>query len=153
MKNFMKKYLDGRTIGVIALVAIMATTTLMVQSSYAAGKRDTGGVPAVIATSGENVYVVWGTNNTTANNTEVMFRVSDDGGQSYADKVNLSNSTGSNSTDFDIEATGDNVIVSWWETNATNAEPVIISSNDNGATFGPVLKLTTNGTIGQAEAE
>jgi hypothetical protein len=29
-------------------------------------------------------------------------------------------------------------------------EPVIISSNDIGVTFGPVLKLTTNGTIGQA---
>jgi hypothetical protein len=39
------------------------------------------------------------------------------------------------------------VIVSWWETNPISAEPVIISSNDNGVTFDPVLKLTTNGTI------
>ena len=42
-----------------------------------------------------------------------------DGGQTYGDKVNLSNSTGSNSTDFDVEVTIDNVIVSWWETNQT----------------------------------
>ncbi|MFY9965383.1 MAG: hypothetical protein WAK50_06550 [Nitrososphaeraceae archaeon] len=143
----MKQYLGGLTIGIIALVVIMETTTLTVQSSYAAGKRDTGGVPAVIATSDENVYVVWGNNSTTDNNTEIMFRASNDGGQSYADKINLSNSSSSNSTDFDIEATDNNVIVSWWETNATSVEPVIIFSNDHGTTFGPILRLASNGTI------
>ena len=82
-----------------------------------------------------------------------MFRVSNNGGESYADKINLSNSSSSNSTDFDIEAIDNNVIVSWWETNVTSAEPVVIHSNDNGATFGPVLKLATNGTIGQASTK
>ena len=67
------------------------------------GKRDTGGVPAVIGTSDENVFVVWGNNDTVNNNSEVMFRASIDGGQTYADKVNLSNSSDSNSTDFDVE--------------------------------------------------
>ena len=67
------------------------------------GKRDTGGVPAIIVASDENVYVVWGNNDTVNNNSEVMFRASIDGGQTYGDKVNLSNSTGSNSTDFDVE--------------------------------------------------
>ena len=145
----MKQYLCGRAIGLIAMVVIIAITTLTVQSSYAAGKRDTGGVPAVIATSDENVFVVWGNNNTTDNNTEIMFRASIDGGQTYADKVNLSNSTGSNSTDFDVEATIDNVIVSWWETNQTSSEPVIVFSGDRGATFGPILRLASNGTIGE----
>jgi maltose-binding protein MalE len=99
----MKQYLSGRVIGIIALAVIMVTTTLTVQSSYAARKRDTSGMPAVIATSDENVYVVWGKNNTD-NNTEIMFRASNDGGQSYSNKINLSNSSSSNSTDFDIEA-------------------------------------------------
>jgi hypothetical protein len=41
--------------------------------------------------------------------------------------------------------------VSWWETdNDGNEQPVIRISNDNRATFGPVLKLTSNGTIGAA---
>jgi uncharacterized protein (UPF0333 family) len=132
----MKQYLGGRVISVIALVVIMATTILTVQSSYAAGKRDAG-MAAVIATSDENVYVVWGNNDTANNNSEVMFRASIDGGQTYGDKVNLSNSSGSNSTDFDVQATIDNVIVSWWETNQTSAEPVIVFSGDRGATFGP----------------
>ena len=146
----MKQYLGGRVISAIALVVIMATTILTVQSSYAAGKRDTGGVPAIIVASDENVYVVWGNNDTANNNSEVMFRASIDGGQTYADKVNLSNSAGSNSTDFDVEATIDNVIVSWWETNQTSSEPVIVFSGDRGATFGPILKLSNNGTIGAA---
>lgn len=34
---------------------------------------------------------------------------------------------------------------------STNAEPVIISSNDNGATFGPVLRLASKGTIGTGD--
>jgi hypothetical protein len=144
----MKQYLCGLATGLMVLVVIMATTSLSVQSSYAAGKRDTGGVPAVIATSDENVYVVWGANNTGSNNTEIMFRASNDGGQTYKDKINLSNSSNSNSTDFDLEATANNVIVSWWETNSTNTEPVIIFSNDHGTTFGQILRLAANGTIG-----
>ena len=68
----------------------------------------------------------------------------------YADKVNLSNSSGSNSTDFDVETSIDNVIVSWWETNQSSVEPVIVLSGDRDATFGPILKLSNNGTIGAA---
>jgi hypothetical protein len=104
--------------------------------------------PVVITTSGETVYVVWGSSDPTTNATEVIFRVSGDGGQTYQEKVNLSNSPGSNSSDFDVAATDDNVIVSWWETNSTSSEPVLRFSTDNGGTFGPVLRLATNGTIG-----
>jgi len=76
-----------------------------------------------------------------------MFGASNDGGQSYSNKIDLSNSSSSNSTDFDIEATDNNVIVSWWETNATSAEPVLVFSNDHGTTFAPILRLASNGTI------
>ena len=68
-----------------------------------------------------------------------------------ADKINLSNSTEAESQDVEIAAEGDNVIVTWWEHNQTAEEPVAKISTDNGATFGPLLKLATNGTIGQPE--
>ena len=55
-----------------------------------------------------------------------------------------------NSTDFDEEASIDNVIVSWWETNQSSFEPVIVLSGDRVATFGPILELSNNGTIGVA---
>jgi hypothetical protein len=45
----------------------------------------------------------------------------------------------------------DSVVVAWWETNSTDDTPVMRVSNDNGATWGPILKLSTNGTIGESE--
>ena len=49
---------------------------------------------------------------------------------------------------MEIVASGDSVYVSWWERNETSDTPVARVSNDNGATFGPMLMLATNGTIG-----
>ena len=138
----MKQYLTVCGIAVIALAMIVTTSTM----TYAVEKPSKA-LPAIIAASDENVYVVWGNNDTANNNSEVMFRASIDGGQTYGDKVNLSNSSSSNSTDFDVEATIDNVIVSWWETNQTSSEPVIVFSGDRGATFEPTLRLASNGTI------
>jgi hypothetical protein len=103
---------------------------------------------APIAISGDNIYIVWRTNNTANNNDEIMFRASTDGGATFPDKINLSNTTGSESQDAEIAADGNNVIVTWWERNQTSEEPVIRLSTDSGQTFGSVLKLATNGTIG-----
>jgi hypothetical protein len=41
------------------------------------------------------------------------------------------------------------VIVTWWETNETDEIPIMRVSNDNGETFGPILGLGANGTIGE----
>lgn len=106
---------------------------------------------APLAITGENVYVAWWTNET--GNDEVIFRASNDNGQTFADKINLSNSTEADSQDVEIAADGDNVIITWWERNQTSEEPVVKISADNGQTFGPLLRLAANGTIGQAAAE
>src|SRR5205823_1561704 len=92
---------------------------------------------APIATSGDNVYVSWWTNKT--GNDEVMFRASTDGGKTFGNKINLSNSTKADSQDAQIDASGDRVFVTWWERNATSNEPVVRISTDNGKTFGPIL--------------
>lgn len=48
------------------------------------------------------------------------------------------------------ETESDDVIVTWRErANLTSNEPVLRISLDNGETFGPLLRLATNGTIGQ----
>lgn len=124
--------------------------------------------PIASSDSGENAYIAWWSNRT--GNDEVMFRASADGGVTFGDKINLSNSTDSDSIDAELATVGDNVvIVTWWEwrnqTNTTGtqstlpitmmtipgggeAEPVARISTDSGQTFGPILKLATNGTIG-----
>jgi hypothetical protein len=77
-----------------------------------------------------------------------MFRSSNDGGASFTDKINLSNTTNVESQDVEIAAEDDTIIVTWWKRNATSNEPVIRISTDTVETFGPLLKLGINGTIG-----
>jgi hypothetical protein len=77
-----------------------------------------------------------------------MFRASIDGGKTFGNKINLSNNSKTNSIDAEIAASGNDVVVSWWERDKTTNEPVLRLSNDNGKTFGSILKLSANGTIG-----
>jgi alkanesulfonate monooxygenase SsuD/methylene tetrahydromethanopterin reductase-like flavin-dependent oxidoreductase (luciferase family) len=80
-----------------------------------------------------------------------MFRASTDGGQTFSDKINLSNTTTVDSVDAEIAAEGANVIVTWWERNQTSDTPVARISTDSGETFGELIMLGTNGTIGVTE--
>jgi hypothetical protein len=82
-------------------------------------------------------------------NNEVLFRASTDGGASFANKTNLSNTTDSDSERVEVDADEDSVVITWWETNQTDEPPVMRVSSDNGVTFGPILKLSSNGTIGE----
>ena len=97
-----------------------------------------------------NVYVVWWTNR--SGNWEVMFRASTDGGATFGDKINLSNSPDTQSQTAEILAVGNNIVyVTWWELNEnvhphTN-ESVLRVSTDAGQTFGPTINLGANGTI------
>jgi hypothetical protein len=109
---------------------------------------------APIAISGDNVFIVWfNDQNTPNNNSEILFRSSADGGITFADKINLSNTTTADSINAEIAADGSNVIVTWWEHNATSVEPVVRASTDSGATLGPILSLSANGTIGKTAEE
>jgi hypothetical protein len=138
-------------LGIISSI-IFATTIglspIVIQATFGDAIDSFGRNKAPIATSSENIYIVWWSNKTGDN--EVMFRASIDGGQTFDDKINLSNTTGTESTDAEIAASGDIVIVTWWERNQTANEPVMKISNDNGKTFGPLLRLATNGAIGGA---
>ena len=103
---------------------------------------------APVIISGNNTYIVWfNDQNTPNNNSEVLFRSSADGGVTFADKINLSNTTTADSINAEIAADGNNVIITWWERNATSEEPVVRVSTDSGTTFGPILRLASNGTI------
>ena len=137
----------------VALVFIASTliTTTTITGAEAKKKRKeladlAAPVRAPIATSGNNSYITWWSNKT--GNEEVMFRASTDNGATFGDKINLSNTTEADSDDAEIAASGNSVYVTWWERNETSDTPVARVSNDNGATFGPMLMLANNGTIG-----
>ena len=83
-------------IGLTPILSLQSTYAAIEDSALAAG-RDKPHVAqlkaamAPIATSGNNIYIAWWANKT--GNNEVMFRASTDGGKTFGDKINLSNST------------------------------------------------------------
>lgn len=77
-----------------------------------------------------------------------MFRSSTHGSKTLGDKANLTNTLEDDSVNVDISAEGSKVLVSWWERSLTGIIPSMNTSTDGGKTFGPMLKLATNGTIG-----
>ena len=150
----MKKQISAGVIVMISfamIATIVATIPIMLESTSALVHTGDLTRKAPADVSGDNNYIVWWTNKT--GNDEVQFRSSTDGGATFADKINLSNTTSAESQDVEIATGGDNVIVTWWERNQTSDEPVARISTDNGVTFGPLLKLATNGTIGGNESE
>jgi hypothetical protein len=142
----------------VAIAAVFIASTVFVTTEAEAKKKirrqlvetileeETAVRGAPIATSDNNVYITWWSNRT--GNEEVMFRASTDNGATFGDKINLSNTTEADSDDANIAASGNSVYVTWWERNETSDTPVARVSNDNGATFGQMLMLATNGTIG-----
>jgi hypothetical protein len=152
-----KKRIAIAVAAAVVIVGIFSTiniTTTIIQSAEAAVDTTPGRsepkAPMAASQDGNNVYVVWWTNR--SGNWEVMFRASNDGGQTFGDKINLSNSPDTESQTAEILAVGNNnVYVTWWELNEnvhphTN-ESVLRVSTDAGQTFGPVINLGTNGTI------
>jgi hypothetical protein len=134
----------------VAIAAVFIASAVLVTTEAEAKRKirlvEEALLRAPIATSDNNVYITWWTNRT--GNFEVMFRASTDNGVTFGDKMNLSNTTEADSDDAEIAASGDSVYVTWWERNETSDTPVARVSNDNGATFGQILMLATNGTIG-----
>ena len=147
-------YRIALALGAVVVAAAGVIPLLQIQSTDAfvfTGEIESRKAPSAI--SGDNIYVTWQSNNTANNNEEVLFRASTDGGATFGDKINLSNTTNADSTRAEIDSDVDSVVVTWWETNQTSDTPVMRVSTDNGATFGPMLMLATNGTIGEAEEE
>jgi hypothetical protein len=159
LKNNKKKnneiVITTTTLFTIATILVFATIVIpsSQQLAYARLPGFSAGREVPPAITGDNIYIAWWTNNTENGNEEVMFRASNDGGATFSDKINLSNTTDADSWRAEIAGEGDNVAVSWWETNQTSDIPVARVSNDGGETFGPLLMLGANGTLGSGEAE
>jgi hypothetical protein len=160
-----------RLLGVIAVVGFLALSSFVAKSSATSNATlsETGSgvnasqfqnstllgtsivcctpiLLAPIATSGNNVYLSWTGNDT--GHPEVFFRGSSDNGQTFRDKINLSNSPDYDSVDVQIAASGSHVYISWWENHENGTRmPFFRASDDNGQTFGPVLSPSESGPL------
>ena len=57
----------------------------------------------------------------------------------YTEKINLYNSTNSDSNKVEIDSDAVSVVVIWWKSNQTHDMPVMKVINDNGAAFRHIL--------------
>jgi hypothetical protein len=72
-----------------------------------------------------------------------MFKTSTDGGKTFGNKTNLSNTPTADSINAEISEAGNNVYVTWWEmANETSIQPLMKISTDNGKSFGEIIKLS-----------
>src|SRR5918992_2805995 len=145
---------------IVAIVVVTISPSLTALASRSGDGGEAGFVDPIMnrkaptVVSGDNIYITWWTNNTENGNEEVMFRASSDGGATFSDKINLSNTTEADSWNVEIAGEGETVVVSWWETNQTGIDtPVARISSDAGETFGELIMLGANGTIGVTEEE
>src|SRR5436309_1352795 len=75
----------------VLTIPILAATT-QTSSQQNANSENNHQPLAPIATSGDNIYIVW-RDKKTGNNNDVFFRASTDGGKAFGDKINLRYST------------------------------------------------------------
>jgi hypothetical protein len=145
----------GQTFGPVMMINGTGTeprqTKIITQTDFGFDVLQDSAENTQIAASGNNVYaLVW---DKEPGNWDVFLSRSTDNGETFEDAINLSNSMGTRSDEAFMIADGDNVYVTWWENNLTSHQPVMRVSNDNGETFGPILTLTANGTIGAATGD
>ena len=145
METFMRRSTDGGETFADPIV-LNSTGTSPLKGTLAPLQTLDILLQTAIAASGENTYIIWWDNKT--GNWDIMFARSTDGGETFKHTINLSNST-ERSDETIMVADEKNVFVQWWEMdNDGKKQPVLKVSNDNGETFGPILKLAANGTIG-----
>ena len=94
-----------------------------------------------IAGSGSNIYVAW-TDSSQGNN-DILFARSTNNGFTFSNFTNLSNTTG-DSYGQNIISSGTYVYLSWSDAEVGNGDILLISSNNNGATFGTIKNLSNN---------
>ena len=136
-------------LGLVIMVTLGAANAVLVQNTAHGWVDQNASLvrKALTAVFENDIYVVWSSDKTPAGDGEVFYRVSNDGGKTFTDKVDLSNTPRSDSVDVEISADEGKVAISWWEHTQKTNEPVMRISSDGGRSFGPILKLATNGTI------
>ena len=101
-----------------------------------------------IAAYEQNVYVVW-ENTVLGNEEEILFRASNDGGQTFGVTQNISNNN-EFSVNPSIATFGKSVYVVWQDNTPGNSDIFFSASIDNGQTFGITENLSTNNGISRS---
>jgi len=96
----------------------------------------------LVATAGTNIYIAW-QSSPSFDPEDIYFARSIDGGLTFSSPINLS-SNGGFSRYHMIAAEGSNVYVVWQDDTPGNTEIFFSRSIDYGATFGPIINLSSS---------
>jgi len=128
----------GKTFGEAGMLKSVGTSPLKTLTAPPSSQIS---VDTLVAASGSNnEYVAWWDNKT--GNLEVDFVKSTDGGKTFGDTINISNSPDSRSVGARIAAQGNNVYISWMEIKPGEKDVMFRASNDNGGTFGNAVMVS-----------
>ena len=97
-----------------------------------------------VASDKSNVYAVWSQGDFDSNLTDIFFKKSTDGGASFGDTINLSNSFNIHSTLPSLTLLKENVYTAWTEGPLNDGEVYYRRSTDGGASFGETVNLSND---------
>jgi hypothetical protein len=90
---------------------------------------------------GSNIYVVW--DDDTPGNSEIYFKMSDDGGTTWTTKKDLSNNAGGSAYPA-IAVDGSNIYVVWYDYTPGDPDIYFKKSDDRGVTWTANKRITNN---------
>lgn len=135
---------SGKTFGEAVMLKSVGTSPV---KTLKAPPPTTISVDTLVAASGNsNEYVIWWDD--TTGNWEVVFAKSTDGGKTFGEPTNISNSTDARSIGARIAAQENNIYISWIDIDENTGQKQVLfrASNDNGQTFGNPVTVSSNTT-------
>jgi hypothetical protein len=132
---------NGKTFGDAVMLKSIGNSPV---KTLKAPPSNTISVDTIVSASGNNEYVVWWDN--TTENWEVSFAKSSDGGKTFDDSINISNSSDARSVGARMAAQGNNVYIAWIDIDKNSGQKQVMfrASNDNGQTFEKPIIVSSN---------
>ncbi len=153
-KNSTENYCQRVSVPILILALLLIVTMVTNPLELAYSQLDPSQTSLtrqrpVITLDGENVFVVW-PENTTTTNSEIFLARSADGGATFEDTFNLSNTSGRSANPVLVKS-GENIFAVWLENNnnTDNWEVFFRASPDNGVNFNEIMNISN--TTGASE--
>jgi hypothetical protein len=135
---------------IIILISSVMVNPLQLASSLDPSQTSPIRNRPAITLNEDNVFVIWPDNKTSTGKSDIFLAKSLDGGASFNDVLNLSNTTG-RSANPELVISGTNIYVTWLEdlNDSGNWEIFFKASNDNGTTFNKQINISNNSGLSE----
>jgi hypothetical protein len=132
---------NGKTFGDAVMLKSIGSSPV---KTLKAQPSDIISVDTIVTASGNNEYAVWWDN--TTGNWEISFAKSGDGGKTFGDSINISNSSDGRSVGARMAAQGSNVYIAWIDIDKNTGQKQVLfrTSSDNGQTFEKPITVSSN---------